>query len=357
MDGRTRDIYEAEAAAWAAKRHPGHLEAARDFGRSASGPSVDLGCGPGWYAGELAPPVIALDGARSMLELSRVHAPAALRVQADLVALPFRRIALGAAWARNSYVHLPRGALPLALADLHRSTRVGGTAVLSFFGGQGEGRRLFEDDDFPGRFFSLWEPEEVDDLVTGAGFTIDDVVLRSNEKGHRSIEVHATRARTLPDYVAPDLALLLCGLNPSLRAADAGVGFVTGSNRFWPAALAAGIVSRDRDPWHAARHDGVGFTDLVKRASVGAAELRPDEYREGFARVERLAAWLAPAAVCFVGLSGWRAAVDAKATAGWQERTVGGRPAYVMPNPSGLNAHTTPADLERHLRAAALPAA
>jgi TDG/mug DNA glycosylase family protein len=138
-----------------------------------------------------------------------------------------------------------------------------------------------------------------------------------------------------------------------LRSADAGVGFVTPSNRFWPAAIAAGIVSRARDPWHAVEHHAVGFTDLVKRASVGAAELTPEEYREGFARVERLAAWLKPEAVCFVGLSGWRAAVDRKAVAGWQERLVGGRPAYVMPNPSGLNAHTKPADLVRYLRDAA----
>jgi TDG/mug DNA glycosylase family protein len=179
--------------------------------------------------------------------------------------------------------------------------------------------------------------------------------VREHERGDRSIEVHATRARTLPDHVAPGLRLLLCGLNPSLRAADAGVGFVTPSNRFWPAALAAGVVTQARDPLHAVKHHGIGFTDLVKRATVGAAELRPVEYRDGFARVERLAAWLEPGAVCFVGLTGWRAAVDKKATAGWQERLVGGRPAYVMPNPSGLNAHTSPADLAAHLRAAVAP--
>ena len=160
------------------------------------------------------------------------------------------------------------------------------------------------------------------------------------------------RARTLPDVVGPRMRVLVCGLNPSLNAADAGVGFARPGNRFWPAAIAAGLVSVDRDPWHALRQHGVGFTDLVKRATVGAAELSSDEYRAGFARLERLAEWLQPAAVAFVGLAGWRAAVDRKAVAGPQERTVGGRPVYVMPSSSGLNAHSSVDDLAQHLRAA-----
>ncbi len=62
--------------------------------------------------------------------------------------------------------------------------------------------------------------------------------------------------------------------------------------------------------------------------------------------------WLAPRAVCFVGLTGYRAALDRKAQAGWQPRDFGGRPAYVMPNTSGINAHAQLADLAAHLRAA-----
>jgi TDG/mug DNA glycosylase family protein len=56
--------------------------------------------------------------------------------------------------------------------------------------------------------------------------------------------------------------------------------------------------------------------------------------------------------VCFVGLAGWRAAIDRRAVAGPQERTIGGRPAYLMPNTSGLNAHARPEDFVAHLRAA-----
>ena len=95
------------------------------------------------------------------------------------------------------------------------------------------------------------------------------------------------------------------------------------------------------------------MTDLVKRATPRADELDAGEFRTGAQRVERLVEWLAPGAVCFVGLSGYRAAVEKKAVAGWQPQPFGGRPAYVMPNPSGLNAHATPAILADHLRAAA----
>jgi TDG/mug DNA glycosylase family protein len=148
------------------------------------------------------------------------------------------------------------------------------------------------------------------------------------------------------------MRVLICGLNPSLYAADAGVGFARPGNRFWPAAIAAGLVDTDRDPRHALRHHGVGFTDLVKRATVGAVELSPDEYRDGLERVERLAAWLEPATIAFVGLAGWRAAVDKRAVAGPQARALGGRPVYVMPSSSGLNARSSVESLAEHLRAA-----
>jgi len=147
--------------------------------------------------------------------------------------------------------------------------------------------------------------------------------------------------------------ILVCGLNPSVYSADAGIGFARPGNRFWAAALAAGIVTVDRDTRAALTGRGVGMTDLVKRATPRADELTRDEYRDGLARVERLVQWLQPGAVCFVGLAGWRAAVDRKAVAGVQPDGIGGRPAYVMPSTSGLNAHSRLDDLADHLRAAA----
>jgi TDG/mug DNA glycosylase family protein len=145
----------------------------------------------------------------------------------------------------------------------------------------------------------------------------------------------------------------MCGLNPSLHAVEAGVGYVTPGNRFWPAMLGAGLVSRDRDPDHALRVHRIGMTDLVARATPRAAELTAAEYRVGLAELEAKCERFQPGAVCFVGLAGWRAAVDRRAVAGVQDRLVGGRPAYVMPSTSGLNAATPHAALVDHLRAAA----
>jgi TDG/mug DNA glycosylase family protein len=239
----------------------------------------------------------------------------------------------------------------MALADLQRSLRVGAHAHIRLLLGDGEGIDVFPAGDFPGRYFSFWSLEHLLDVVTGAGFDVADADTVQGREQEAHLE--CVRARTLPDIVGPDMQMLVCGLNPSLYAADVGVGFARPGNRFWPAALAADLVSVDRDPWHAFRTHGVGFTDLVKRATVGAAELRAEEYRTGFARLERLVRWLSPRLVAFVGLAGWRAAVDRKAVAGPQDRLVGGRPVYVMPSSSGLNAHSSVADLADHLRAAA----
>lgn len=357
LDRDTIDRYETGVALWESRRSPTYLAEAHDLARRVAaaglrGPTVDLGCGTGWYSPAFPPPVIALDAARSMLERTAVHAPAALRVQADLAVLPLRRRALAGAWARNSYVHLPRTRVPAALADLHRCLRVGAPVRLTFFGGEGEGRDLVRNNDLPGRFFSLWQPDRLVDVVEGAGFALDELVPTTKGDGDTSYDVQALRAATLADHVGAGMGMLLCGLNPSIYAADAGVGYARPGNRFWPAALAAGLVTRDRDPRHALERHGIGVTDLVKRATVAAAELTVAEYQAGFARVERLVQWLQPGAVCFVGLAGWRAAVAPGAVVGPQARTVGGRPAYVMPSTSGLNARVPLAELVEHLRAA-----
>lgn len=159
--------------------------------------------------------------------------------------------------------------------------------------------------------------------------------------------------RPLPDRIGPGLRLLMCGLNPSLHAVEAGLGYVTPGNRFWPAMLAAGLVSRDRDWEHALRVHRIGMTDLVARPTPRADALTAAEYRAGLEELEAKCERWAPRAVCFVGLAGWRAAVDRTALAGVQDRRIGGRPAYVMPSTSGLNAATPLAALVEHLRAAA----
>ncbi len=342
VDPETIAIYDASVATYEANRTPRFNDRAEALARSAAGPVLDAGCGPGTYLGALGPEVIGLDASAAMLD--RAADRGAQLVRADLARLPVRPGALGAAWARNSYLHLAHGNLPLALAELHRSLPVGGPVTCSFISGPDD--HTVSDGDLPGRHFWRWSDDHLVDVFTGAGFT----QIRLSGETPRFVD--AIRARTLPDTVAPAMRLLVCGLNPSLHAADAGVGFVTPGNRFWPAALGVGLVSVDRDPWHAIRQHGLGMTDLAKRATRRADELAPDEYRDGLARLERLCRRLQPAAVCMVGLAGWRTAVDRRAVAGWQARDLGGRPVYVMPSTSGLNAHSRPADLADHLATA-----
>jgi TDG/mug DNA glycosylase family protein len=222
--------------------------------------------------------------------------------------------------------------LPMTLAHSHWNMRVGSTLVVEVDRGGHEEERV----------------DRLRDVVVGAGFAVDDVVVED-----LSIRMQARRERTLPDTVGPGMRLLVCGLNPSVYAAEAGVGYARPGNRFWSAARAAGIVERDRDPVDALVHHGTGMTDLVKRATTGASVLRAAEYRDGSGRVERVVRWLRPTAVCFVGLAGWRAAVDPRAGAGEQAAGFGGVPAYVMPSTSGANAHARLHDLADHLRAAA----
>lgn len=349
MDRATVDVYERRGRDWVGRRRPVRRAHARAFAqRVAAGTlRIDLGCGAGRYSGDLGSPVIGFDAASAMLQQCREDVPRSLLVQGDLEALPFGRETLGAGWANMSYLHVPRARLPLALADLHRVLHVGAPVDFQVLHGDYEGAALPQDD-VGGRFFAAWRPDALHDVFVGAGFRVDACQLDGDV-----VRVGGERLRTLPDVVGPGMSLLVVGLNPSLYAADAGVGFARPGNRFWPAALAAGVVSRDRDPLHALQHHRVGMTDLVKRATAGASGLSSGEYCQGLQRIERMVQWLKPAAVCLVGLAGWRAATDRHAVAGLQRRRVGGRPVYVMPSTSGANAHVRPDELAQHLRAAA----
>jgi TDG/mug DNA glycosylase family protein len=219
-------------------------------------------------------------------------------------------------------------ALPLALAEAHRRLAVGDHLEVVTTG---------------------WEPERLAGVVEAGGFQVDHLPAVDGQQ----VSAAATALRALPDHVGAGMRLLCCGLNPSLHAADAGVGYVTGSNRFWRAMAAAGLATRDRDPVHLLRHDRIGMTDLVKRPTARADELTADEYRAGVERLDQLCTWLRPDAIAVVGLAGWRAAVDRRAAVGWQPRHLGPSPVYVLPSTSGLNAGTSLDDLIGHLLAAA----
>jgi TDG/mug DNA glycosylase family protein len=347
VDRATVDVYEHRAQEWERARSAGALDLAAAFAaRVGDGPlRLDLACGPGWHSSHLGTPVVATDAAVAMLDLVPGHTPNALRVAHDLEALPFRRCAFAGVWAHKCLMHISEERVPLALADIHRASAVGAPLHIRVT----SDRATYEgQDEFGGRHFAFWNPDHLARVVQGAGFAVDAV----HDDGEEWLDIEATRERTLPDTVGPNMRLLVVGLNPSLYSADRGVGFARPGNRFWPAALASGVVTRDRDTRHALVEHGIGFTDLVKRATVGAKEIGVDEYRAGAERVRQLVEWLQPATILFAGLDGYRKVIDRSAVAGWQPNPFGRAHVYVMPNPSGLNAHTNVVQLTEHLRAA-----
>ena len=142
--------------------------------------------------------------------------------------------------------------------------------------------------------------------------------------------------------IAPGLDVLFCGINPSLLSAERGHHFARPGNRFWPALHGAGFTPRPFTPYEdreLPRH-GVGITNVVDRPTRAAAELTAAELRRGAEALAALVAEFQPRVLAVVGLQAWRTGFGVKdAGVGLQERTVGGRPAWVLPNTSGLNAH------------------
>ena len=154
----------------------------------------------------------------------------------------------------------------------------------------------------------------------------------------------------LEPIVGPDLKVLFVGINPSLRSAEVGHNFARPGNRFYPALHAAGFTPRQLAPSEDTTlpRYGVGITNIAARPTRAAAELSREELREGAAHLERLVAEVRPRLVAFLGLTAYRTAfARPKATLGLQEATLGERPVWILPNPSGLNAHYKPADFAR----------
>jgi double-stranded uracil-DNA glycosylase len=150
----------------------------------------------------------------------------------------------------------------------------------------------------------------------------------------------------VPDLVGPGLRLLFVGINPSIMSAETGFHFAHPVNRFYPALRAAGILPDDvLTPAQAAPvlvERGVGITNLVPRASVRADELDDDELRGGRGRVEAVLREHEPRVVAVAGITAYRTAFgDRHAKLGRQDASLGEAELWVVPNPSGLNAHAT----------------
>ncbi|MFF9101272.1 G/U mismatch-specific DNA glycosylase [Streptomyces rubrogriseus] len=156
--------------------------------------------------------------------------------------------------------------------------------------------------------------------------------------------MEAARDRLVPDVVADGLRVLFCGINPGLMTAATGHHFARPGNRFWPVLHLSGFTPRLLRPSEQGLLPsyGLGITNVVARASARADELTAEEYREGGRLLARKVARLRPGWLAVVGVTAYRAAFDEpKARVGPQERTFGSTRVWVLPNPSGLNAHWT----------------
>jgi double-stranded uracil-DNA glycosylase len=152
----------------------------------------------------------------------------------------------------------------------------------------------------------------------------------------------------LPDVVAPGLRALFCGINPSLISAATGHHFARPGNRFWLTLHEAGFTGRRLAPaeQRALLEHGLGLTNLVARATASAAELSPGELAGGRRRLAAKARRLRPGVVAVLGIGAYRTAfARPRAGLGPQPERLGGAALWVLPNPSGLNAHYSLRDL------------
>jgi TDG/mug DNA glycosylase family protein len=167
-------------------------------------------------------------------------------------------------------------------------------------------------------------------------------------------DLAAARERTVPDVLAPGLRIVFVGINPGLWSGATGFHFAKPGNRFWKAIHLAGLTPTLFEPdesAHLLRH-GLGITNLVMRTTAMASELTDDELRLGARDLEAKIKGFRPAKLAFLGLSAYRLAFgQPKAVVGRQEESVGGAETWVLPNPSGLNAHYQLADLSREYAA------
>jgi TDG/mug DNA glycosylase family protein len=163
-------------------------------------------------------------------------------------------------------------------------------------------------------------------------------------------QLAAAAGRTVPDVLAPGLGVLFCGINPGLYSAAVEHHFARPGNRFWPALHASGFTPRLLSPFEEAEllALGCGITNLVARSSATADELSNEELRAGGRVLSRKLRRVRPRFVAFLGVGAYRTAfARPKAVLGRQPEKVGDTGLWVLPNPSGLNAHYRLADLAR----------
>jgi len=163
----------------------------------------------------------------------------------------------------------------------------------------------------------------------------------------------AANNKTIVDVIAPGLHVLFCGINPGLYSGYTGHHFARPGNRFWPTLYAAGFTDRLLKPSEQQQllKHGYGITNLVERATATAAELTAAELSAGGQRLRAKVEQYQPQVLAVLGVTAYRTAFQRpQAQMGEQPAGLGPARLWVLPNPSGLNAHYTPADLARVFR-------
>ena len=163
-------------------------------------------------------------------------------------------------------------------------------------------------------------------------------------------EIEAARNKTVPDVIAPGLRVLFCGFNPGLYSGATGHHFSRPGNRFWPTLHRSGFTPRQLAPSEEREllDYELGITNIVERSTARASELDADELRAGGATLIEKLGEFKPRVVAILGITAVRAAFgDPKAKVGPQTDTLAGTRVWVLPNPSGLNAHYQIDDLVR----------
>ena len=183
--------------------------------------------------------------------------------------------------------------------------------------------------------------------------------------GFTRAELESFRDAEVPDLVDRGLRLLFVGINPGLWTAATRTHFAHPGNRFYPALLTGGVIEReidrgtgmtDADRRHLTGR-GIGITNIVRRATAKASELTPDELRAGGEELRTFVRRHAPDVVAVAGITAYRMAfADRQAAVGRQEQTFEGATLWIVPNPSGLNAHETVESLAQAYRAPAIAA-
>lgn len=164
----------------------------------------------------------------------------------------------------------------------------------------------------------------------------------------------AAQNKTVRDVIAPDLRVLFCGINPGLYSGATGHHFARPGNRFWPTLHQAGFTPRQFHPSEEREllEYGYGITNLVTRATATAEELSPEELVAGQRRLKTKIKRYSPRVVAILGIGAFRTAFGQKSiTPGRQLEALGNTIVWVLPNPSGLNAHYRLSGLVEQFRA------